>query len=207
MTPEPFTDASCFSNERVRLPERRGKPCLRGGRPEPDEGVTVIELVVVVLVLAIACAIAIPAFVSVTSTPNDVGAQANLETALTGARTYFTANDRSYSGVYGGTAVSSITAIDVGLSFVASASTKAHVISVASGGSAGWLVLAAFSPGTEACWIVVDQKAAQTKVIAGNLDTSLGTYYGVIKHATASSCVAGSGLNGSAFRSTGFPTG
>jgi prepilin-type N-terminal cleavage/methylation domain-containing protein len=189
----------------VRRLWSRGEPRARGQGRHKDDGLTAIEVLVVVVVLAIASAIAIPAFVSVTTTPNDIGAQANLETALTGARTYFTANDRSYSGIYGGTAVSSITAIDVGLSFVQTASTKAHVVSVASGGSAGWLVLAAFSPGTKSCWIVVDQKLAQTREIAGNPDKAPGTYYGVFKRVPASGCLAGSELTGTAFSSTGFP--
>ncbi|MFZ2057808.1 MAG: hypothetical protein WAV54_10440, partial [Acidimicrobiales bacterium] len=119
-------------------------------------------------------------------------------------------NNQTYSNIMyvAGSGVSSITAIDTGLSFVATASTKSNIISLASSGSAGWLVLAAYAPGTKDCWIVVDQKAAQTATIAGNTNHATGTYYGVIKPtATPVACTAAVGLGGSGFTSSGFPSG
>src|ERR1039457_5685934 len=101
-----------------RLPKR----CRR---KEKDEGFTLIELLVVLLIIGILLAIAIPTFWSVTKTANNTAEQANLQTALTGADTFYTANNQTYSGLLGGAGVSTITAIDTGLTYVSgSASTK-----------------------------------------------------------------------------------
>ncbi|MFZ2059165.1 MAG: hypothetical protein WAV54_17330, partial [Acidimicrobiales bacterium] len=119
-------------------------------------------------------------------------------------------NNQTYSNIMyvAGSGVSSITAIDTGLSFVATASTKSNIISLASKGSAGWLVLAAYAPGTKDCWIVVDQKAAQAAPVAGNANLATGTYYGVIKPgATPIACTAALGLPGTGFTSSRFPSG
>ena len=126
-----------------------------------------------------------------TKTANNTAAQANLQTALTGADTYYTSNNQTYTGLYaGGTGVSGITAIDTGLTYVTNATTnKSNTISLLSGGSGTWLIMAAFAPGTKDCWLIVDLKSSVTTAFTTGLpstDWAAGTYYAVIRNDTES---------------------
>ena len=65
---------------------------------DPDEGFTLIELIVVVLILGILMAIAIPTFLSLTGRAKTNAAEADLTTAAQDEANYYTANG-SYDAI------------------------------------------------------------------------------------------------------------
>jgi hypothetical protein len=131
----------------------------RGGRTDDERPVTgsrlmkrVVATIAVVLVVAFLVGFGANAlFFGGTACGGGCGissAPANLESALTGADTFYTYHG-SYAGIYDGSGVSTITEIMGGMTFVSGEpSTGPTVISLATNPRAGWLVMAAYGKAT-----------------------------------------------------------
>ncbi len=98
-------------------------------RREDEQGFTLIELMVVVLIIAILIAIAIPTFLGARQRAQNRAAQSNLRNGLTAAKTVFTDKESYLAPDLPGT-IATLTAIEPGLTFQTSVSTKPKQIQV-----------------------------------------------------------------------------
>jgi type IV pilus assembly protein PilA len=177
-----------------------------------------IELLVVLLIIGILLAIAIPTFLSSSKNASDTAAQANLATALTSAKAYYTqpSAGQSFSGILEADAnMSSISQITDALTFYSGSNStgiNSLSLSTAGNGAADALELTAWAPATRNCWIVVDLSAPQAAPgVLG--ETQVGEYYAVDANTPAASCTAGSSTAFTSWpasvvaQSGSFPTG
>lgn len=121
---------------------------------------------------------------------NITAAESNLQTAFTGAKTYFEAANQTYTGVLNSTTVSNINEVDTGVAFLpgSNASTSSDTISVGeSGGTV--LVLTAYAPAAGSCFGIVDV-VSDSGLPAWLTGISVGTYFFQIHQANAGSCSA-----------------
>jgi type IV pilus assembly protein PilA len=189
----------------------RTRRASSGHSTEIDDGFTLIELLVVLLIIGILLAIAIPTFLSVTRGANNSASESNLQTALTGAKVYFTNGGQSYTGVNlpGGPA-SDIQQIDTGLSFTSATSVGPHLVSFytpTSGAAAGkYLILTAFAKGTNDCWGILDIPAQLATPIQGQSAPST-TFF--VERNQAANCSAATYATTAATATSnqGFPPG
>ena len=166
------------------------------------------------LLLAVAIALCAVEFshlhpTEIGSSPNVTAAQANLQTAMTGAATFYASNHDSYVGIDGGpqlpAGVSSIAEI-TGVRYVAGyrASTDPNMVSIYAP-SRFVLVMTAYSKGTGICWGVlrVAHTRARPYLHAYPSTANVGTYYFKGTSSASTNCAAAS-VVATAFNTTGF---
>lgn len=101
---------------------------------------------------------------------DNIAAQANLQTALSGARSEWH-QDGTFSY-----ALADLATVLSGYPYVDSASSAGPArISVAS--ARRWLVLAAYDPGIPACWFIADLGRQTLHAVSG--ETAPGVYFGL----------------------------
>lgn len=122
---------------------------------------------------------------------DDTTAESNLQTAFTGAKTYFEGSNQTYAGILNSTTYSNITQVDTGLAYVpgSKASTNVGTISIQSQAGGEVVLLTAYVPSSGNCFGIVDV-ASPTGLPAWLSGVAVGTYYLQVNQAIPGSCKA-----------------
>ena len=142
---------------------------------------------------------------------NNTAAQANLQTALIGAGTYYASNDHSYLGIDGGpqlpAGVSSISEIEIGLTFISGnhPSTAPNIISIVAA-SPSVVVVTAYAKGPATCFGIlhVARSREHPYFPAYPSTANVGTYYFKGTSSSSADCAA-TNVVPTAVNTTGFP--
>jgi hypothetical protein len=142
---------------------------------------------------------------------NNAAAQANLQTALTGAETYYASNGHSYVGIDGAPELpageSSISEIEIGLTFIPGhqSSPAPNIVSIYAHGPSV-VVMTAYGKGIQTCWGIlrVARSRARPYFPAYPATASVGTFYFHGGSSASSDCMAATVMP-TALSTTGFP--
>ncbi len=149
------------------------------GRRRPQDGFTLVELMVVVLIMAILLAIAIPTYLGARHRAENRAAQTNLRTADSALITYFSNNQGSFSGVD----AQSMSTVEPGLSWT---DRLANVGQVATGSNNNGLgdnaAIAVSLSAAGKCFWIMQVETPTSRMIKSSLFnsetvTSPGTWY------------------------------
>jgi hypothetical protein len=128
------------------------------------------------------------------SSNQDTTAESNLQTAFTGAKTYFEAANQTYAGVLNSTTVSNITTLDTGLTFVpgSKASTDVGTVSIRDFGSGAGVEMTAYAPSSGVCYGILDLTAALNGPLFPEYPqtAAVGTYFFSSQQSSAGECRA-----------------
>jgi hypothetical protein len=141
-------------------------------------------------------------------------AESNLQTAFTGAKTYFEAANQTYAGVLNSTTYSNITTLDTGLTFVPGSKTSTGVsnISIRDFGSGVAMEITAYAPSSGVCYGILDVTAALDAPPFSQYSgtAAVGTYYFSSQQPNAGECKAGvtsaDALSGNGWSTSSSPT-
>ena len=129
---------------------------------KPDDGFTLIELMVVVMIIAVLLAIAIPTFLASQNKAKDRSAQSSLRNTVTAAKSIFTDGSD-----YTKATTTALAAGEPSLTFVANNVASADPKTVSVNPASASLFYAASKSASGTCYYIKDDAAAGTSYAKG----------------------------------------